>query len=131
MEYCSEGSLYKLIQKKGTIPEVYIKLILREVLNALKYLHNNKKIHRDIKPDNILVTKHGEIKIADFGVSSKLTDTNHKANSFIGTPHYMAPEIISKECYDYKVDIWSVGIMAIQMATGHLPYKDLKPVEVL
>jgi serine/threonine-protein kinase 24/25/MST4 len=121
MEFCSEGSLGRLIKKKGFLQEVYIAIIIKEVLSALNYLHTNKKIHRDIKPDNILINKAGEVKITDFGVSSKLTDTLEKTNTLTGTPYYIAPEVIAKELYDYKADIWSVGITVIEMATGQPP----------
>ncbi|KAL4429132.1 hypothetical protein ABPG74_015160 [Tetrahymena malaccensis] len=127
MEYCGGGSLAQLIKKKGQFQEPYITIILKEILQALSYLHSNQMVHRDIKSANILIQKDGKVKLCDFGVSSKISNNSQKLQTFVGTPYYMAPEVIQKSEYDFKADIWSVGITAIEMATGHPPYYDKKP----
>ena len=89
------------------------------------------KIHRDIKCANILLNNNGQVKIADFGVSAQVSDSVSKRSSIVGTPCWMAPEILTQNDYDYKCDIWSLGITAIEMATGSVPYSDLNPMHAL
>ncbi len=96
--------------------ENLIGAILHSVLEGLNYLHQNKMIHWDIKADNILLNEKGEAKLADFGVSAKLLSTYASKESVIGTPFWMSPEILSKNKYNNKTDIWSVGITAIELA---------------
>jgi len=130
MEMMSGGKLTDLLlNTQFTEPE--IAAVCRETLKSLKYLHDYQRIHRDIKSDNILLGEGGEVKLADFGFCAELSQTADKRRSVVGTPYWMAPEVIRGVDYDTKVDIWSLGIMALEMADGEPPLLDLPPLRAL
>lgn len=123
LEYMDGGSLADFMKKVNMIPEPYLAAICKQVLKGLWYLHHEKHIiHRDLKPSNLLVNHRGEVKITDFGVSAILASTSGLANTFVGTYNYMSPERIIGGNYGYKSDIWSLGLVLLECATGKFPY---------
>ncbi|KAH7511503.1 hypothetical protein ACOSP7_015120 [Xanthoceras sorbifolium] len=123
LEYMDGGSLADFLKNVRTIPEPYLAAICKQVLKGLLYLHHEKHIiHRDMKPSNLLINHRGEVKITDFGVSAIMASTSGQANTFVGTYTYMSPERISGSKYSYKSDIWSLGLVLLECATGQFPY---------
>lgn len=138
MEYCGAGSVTDLVKssKGQCLKEDWISYVCREILQGLAHLHTNKIIHRDIKGQNVLLTDNAEVKLVDFGVSAQLDRTVGRRNTFIGTPYWMAPEVIACDenpdaTYDNRSDLWSLGITALEMAESQPPLCDLHPMRAL
>jgi serine/threonine protein kinase len=132
MELCSGGSLNDLMKlAKSTLNEEQIAVCVRDILTALAYLHDNNRIHRDIKAGNVLLTSDGVAKLADFGVSGTLSKETSQRHTVIGTPFWMAPEVIQETGHNYKADIWSLGITLIELAEGHPPLCNLHPLRAI
>jgi len=134
MEYCSGGSLLDIMaRRKKTLSEQEIKEVVKQALTALSYLHNQRRIHRDIKCGNLMINDEGQLKLGDFGVSAQLNDTEGCRRTTIGSPYWMAPEMITQEDegYNEKVDVWSLGITIIEMAQGRPPLYDHLPLSAL
>ncbi|XP_076024382.1 serine/threonine-protein kinase 10 [Genypterus blacodes] len=137
IEFCPGGAVdATMLELDRGLTEPQIKVVCRQMLVALDYLHSMKIIHRDIKAGNVLLMLDGEIKLADFGVSAKNSKTLQRRDSFIGTPYWMAPEVVMCETmkdapYDYKADIWSLGITLIELAQIEPPHHELNPMRVL
>uniref|UniRef100_A0A8D0L3M0 Protein kinase domain-containing protein n=1 Tax=Sphenodon punctatus TaxID=8508 RepID=A0A8D0L3M0_SPHPU len=137
IEFCPGGAVdAAILELEKGLTEEQIKVACKQILQALDYLHSCKIIHRDLKAGNVLLTLEGSIKLADFGVSAQNSCTLQRRTSFIGTPYWMAPEVVQCETskenpYDYKADIWSLGITLIEMAEMEPPYHELNPMRVL
>eukprot|EP01065_Artemidia_motanka_P019785 TRINITY_DN2362_c0_g1_i1.p1 TRINITY_DN2362_c0_g1~~TRINITY_DN2362_c0_g1_i1.p1 ORF type:complete len:524 (+),score=208.23 TRINITY_DN2362_c0_g1_i1:47-1573(+) len=132
MEYCAGGSVEQItITTKRPLSEPAIALVCRESLRGLHYLHQKCILHRDVKGGNILLTAQGQVKLADFGVSAELVNAMSQRNTFVGTPYWMAPEVIQEQQYDGRADIWSLGITGLEMAELAPPHHNLHPMRAL
>ncbi|XDV15621.1 hypothetical protein PO909_015667 [Leuciscus waleckii] len=137
IEFCAGGAVDAvMLELERPLTEPQIRVVCKQTLDALVYLHENKVIHRDLKAGNILLTLDGDVKLADFGVSAKNTKTVQRRDSFIGTPYWMAPEVVMCETskdrpYDYKADIWSLGVTLIELAQIEPPNHEMNPMRVL
>lgn len=133
MEFMGGGCLTEVLDQfdQVKLPESTIAYCCAETLKGLAYIHNNNRIHRDIKSDNILLGSEGSVKLADFGYAAQLTQQKQKRNTIVGTPYWMAPELIRGQAYDHKVDIWSLGIMCMEMCEGEPPYMEFPPLRAL
>lgn len=128
LEFCEGGSVQDLIRvMNNNLNEEQIASIIFMALKGLSYLHEQKKLHRDIKAGNIMLKKNGMVKLGDFGVSAQLMHSFSKKDSKIGTPYWMSPEVISQNKYDFKCDIWSLGITCIEFAEGQPPFSEIRP----
>ncbi|KAJ1636274.1 kinase-like domain-containing protein [Pavlovales sp. CCMP2436] len=131
LEFVENGSLASILKKFGSFTEQLVSIYIAQVLDGLTYLHEQGVIHRDIKGANILITKEGTVKLADFGVAARVADDSDRSNSVVGTPYWMAPEIIKMSGFTTASDIWSLGCTCIELLNGEPPYFDLAPMSAL
>ena len=126
-EFClvtefAEGELFEILEADGSMPEVEVQNIAKQMISALHYLHSNKIIHRDMKPQNILIGPDRQLKLCDFGFARALTQQSLTLTSVKGTPLYMAPELVQEQPYDHTVDLWSLGVILYELFRGEPPF---------
>ena len=134
MEFCEGGSMSDLLEANAgyLLPEDCVRAVCASIVLGLEYLHGVANVcHRDIKCGNVLLTVDGHVKLADFGVSAELTNTLNKRKTVVGSPYWMAPEVIRESHYDGRADVWSLGITAIEMAEGAPPHANLHPLRAI
>jgi len=133
MEYMNAGCLTDLLMHydQFQMKEKHMAYCLREILAGLCYIHSLQRIHRDIKSDNILINQKGDIKITDFGYAAQLSRTKDNRSTIVGTPYWMAPELILGNSYTAAVDVWSFGILTMELADGEPPYLEELPLRAL
>jgi len=133
MEFMDGGCLTDVLEQFNTVKlsESQVAYVCERTLRALSFIHDNHRIHRDIKSDNVLINSRGDVKLADFGYAAQLTQDKQKRNTVVGTPYWMAPELIRGNDYGIKVDIWSLGIMLMEMLEGNPPYMQFPPLRAL
>lgn len=141
IQYCEGGSTVDFIRKlhaeNKRLPEEHIAFILRETVNAVIHLHKNHIIHRDIRGSNILLTTEGEVKLCDFGLTRNIRTTLGKRGTCIGSPNWMAPEMVKNpgrnddEAYGSRCDVWALGITAIEFGDGNPPFLDMHPTRAM
>ncbi|OLL21844.1 Serine/threonine-protein kinase nak1 [Neolecta irregularis DAH-3] len=131
MDYCTGGSI-RTLMKCGRIEERYMSIIIREVLSAFSYIHKAGIIHRDVKAANILIANDGRVQLCDFGVAAQVAANQMKRSTFVGTPYWMAPEVITEgKTYNFKADIWSLGVTVYEIAVGNPPFADQEPMRAV
>lgn len=131
MEFAQGGSLFDKLKNGHSFTEPEIAIIIREVLLGLVFLASENRLHRDIKAANILLQNDGQIKLADLGATGQLSHTSPRAATFVGSPYWMAPEILRNDTYDGKADIWSLGITCIELVKGKPPLSELNPLRIV
>ena len=132
LELMDMGSLYDVLKlTKGPIPEEHIGVIVHQVVDGLAFLHKHKLIHRDIKPGNILIHSDGSVKLSDFGISKTIDNTANICDTFVGTAIYMSPERVFGKDYSFSSDIWSLGMVVYETATGDFPFPSMASFPVL
>jgi len=133
MEYMDGGCLTEILDQyeQVRLSEAQIAYVCACTLRALSFIHGLHRIHRDIKSDNLLLSMAGDVKLADFGYAAQLTQEKQKRTTIVGTPYWMSPEVIRGQTYDTKADIWSLGIMIMEMLEGEPPYMEFPPLRAL
>ena len=122
MELCTKGSVAQMLKRRYQLQEPETALIMKQIVDAVGYMHQHNVIHRDLKLDNFLIDSDGNVKITDFGISEKV-NPNRKDKIFAGTPQYMGPEVIGLREYGFQVDIWAIGVCTFELLTGHRPFE--------